>query len=137
MKRSSKSRRGSAITYLDLDDALSIASRLFGLPLPIRDIGLLGSALARPQTSVGGKDAYESIWEKAAALLISVVNNHSLIDGNKRLGWVCTAVFCELNSCSLSKVSSDNVYELVMFVASSNPDVATVARRLKELALVD
>lgn len=119
--------------YLDLDDALTIAEKLFGAPVPLRDVGLLGSALARPQTSVGGSDAYPTIWEKAAALLISVVNNHSLIDGNKQLGWVCTAVFCEINGHSLTQISNDDVFDLVTEVARGNTDVPAVAAHISSM----
>ena len=70
--------------YLDLDDLLALAAVLLGDPPPIRDVGLLGSAVARPQTTVGGQDAYPDVWAKAAALLQSIVKNHALIDGNKR-----------------------------------------------------
>lgn len=64
---------------------IKLIRRLLGDPPPIRDIGLLGSAVARPQTTVFGQDAYPDLWSKAAALLQSIVNNHALIDGNKRL----------------------------------------------------
>ena len=72
----------SPTEFLSLDDVLDLCRKLFGDPLPISDIGLLGSAVARPQTIIGEKDAYPSITEKAAALLQSIVINHSLIDGN-------------------------------------------------------
>jgi death-on-curing protein len=88
----------SPTEFLDLDDVLELCRKLFGDPLPISDIGLLGSAVARPQTIIGEKDAYPSITEKAAALLQSIVINHALIDGNKRLGWLATAVFLEINN---------------------------------------
>lgn len=126
-------RDAREVEYLDLDDALAITSRLFGSNLAVRDIGLLGSALARPQTSVGKRDAYGSIWEKAAALLISTVNNHALVDGNKRLGWACTAVFCEINRHSVAGATNDEVFELVMRVASTSPDLADIAAQLERL----
>jgi hypothetical protein len=78
------------VEFLDLDDVLGLAVTLFGDPLPVRDIGLLGSAAARPQTTAFGDDAYPDIWTKAAALLHSIVKNHALVDGNKRLGWLAT-----------------------------------------------
>ncbi len=40
------------VQFLDLDDVLELAVRLLGSPAPIRDIGLLGSAVARPQTTL-------------------------------------------------------------------------------------
>ena len=88
--------------YLDLDDLVDLARTLLGDPPPIRDIGLLGSAAARPQTTAFGEDAYPNLLTKAAALLQSLVNNHSLVDGNKRLGWLATAVFLELNGVTQS-----------------------------------
>ncbi len=119
--------------FLDLADVLALASRLLGDPPPIRDVGLLESAVARPRTVVFGVEAYETIWTKAAALLQSIVNNHALIDGNKRLGWLATAVFLELNDIPISQASNDDVYEFVLSVASGSPDVEEIAKRLQSL----
>jgi death-on-curing protein len=119
--------------FLDLADVLALASRLLGDPPPIRDVGLLESAVARPRTVVFGVEAYETIWTKAAALLQSIVNNHALIDGNKRLGWLASAVFLELNDIPISLASNDDVYELVLSVASGSPDVEEIAKRLQSL----
>jgi death on curing protein len=121
------------IEYLDLDDVLALATRLLGDPPPIRDVGLLGSAIARPQTTVGGHDAYPTIWLKAAALLQSIVNNHALIDGNKRLGWLATAVFLELNDSSVASATNDDVYDLVIAVASTKTTLEDIATRLETL----
>src|SRR5881296_3541192 len=96
-----------SIEYLELEDLIDLATLLLGVPPPIRDVGLLGSAAARPQTAVFGEDAYPDVWTKAAALLQSIVKNHALIDGNKRLGWLSTAVFLELNGVRASDASND------------------------------
>lgn len=122
------------VEFLDLDDMIELARRLLGSPPPIRDVGLLASAVARPQTTTGGDDAYPTIWTKAAALLHSIVNNHALIDGNKRLGWLATAVFLEINNASVAAATNDAVYELVMAVAASDCDVHQIASRLQQLA---
>lgn len=121
------------VEFLDLDDVLELASRLVGDPLPVRDVGLLASAVARPQATVGGHDAYATIWTKAAALLESIVNNHALVDGNKRLGWLSTAVFLELNDASVVRADNDAVYELVMSVASGRIRLGEIAARLEAL----
>lgn len=120
--------------YLDLDDVIDLAVALLGDPAPIRDMGLLGSAVARPQTTAFGDDAYPDIWTKAAALLQSVVNNHALVDGNKRLGWLTTAVFLEINDVEISRASNDDVYNLVIDVAAGDPIVDEIAQRLRQLA---
>ena len=48
-------------------------------------------------TAFGSDDAYPSIHEKAAVLLESIVRNHPLVDGNKRLGWLAAYVCYGLN----------------------------------------
>ena len=119
------------IEFLDLDDLLGLAERLLGSPVPVRDVGLLGSAAARPQTSAFGEDAYADIWTKAAALLQSIVKNHPLVDGNKRLGWLSTAVFLDLNGTDATVIGNDAVYELVVTIAAGHHDVDEIADMLR------
>lgn len=121
------------VEFLDLDDVLELALRLLGEPVPLRDAGLLAAAVARPQASIGGQDAYPDLWAKAAALLQSLVSSHPLVDGNKRLGWLATAVFLELNDCSVAEASNDAVYDLVMHVAGGSPTVEEIAASLRRL----
>lgn len=119
------------VEYLSAEDLVELARRLLGDPLPIRDVGLLGAAAARPQASAFGEDAYPDIWTKAAALLHSVVNNHPLVDGNKRLGWLAAAVFLEINDAGVSAAANDAVYDLVMTVASTDTAVDDIAGMLR------
>ncbi|MDO5535169.1 MAG: type II toxin-antitoxin system death-on-curing family toxin [Propionibacteriaceae bacterium] len=105
------------IEYLALDDALALIEHL-GVG-PIRDIGLLDSALHRPRVSVFGRDAYPTLEIKAAVLLESIVRNHPLVDGNKRLGWLVTVVFLGLNGLDL-QAPDDEAYDLVIGVASGH-----------------
>ena len=121
------------VEYLDLDDLLNLAAALLGPNPPIRDVGLLGSAAARPQTIVGGVDTYPDLWTKAAALLDSIVNNHALVDGNRRLAWLATAVFLHLNGIDVSVADNDDVYRLVMDVAGGHHTVPDIAERLRQL----
>ncbi|MEZ5136474.1 MAG: Fic family protein [Acidimicrobiales bacterium] len=122
------------VEFLDLDDVLGLASRLLGDPPPVRDVGLLAAAVARPQTIVGERDAYPSLCEKAAALLQSIVGNHALVDGNKRLGWVATAVFLQINGVDVTRIANDDVYGLTMAVAASELDLAAITSRLETLS---
>jgi death-on-curing protein len=121
------------VEFLDLEDVVSLAVLLLGSPPPIRDIGLLSSAVARPQAAVYGEDAYPDLRTKAAALLQSIVNNHALIDGNKRLGWLATAVFLHLNGVKLSAATNDDAYELVMDVAANDVGLEHIARELRRI----
>ncbi len=119
------------IEYLDAEDLVELARRLLGDPPPVRDLGLLGAAAARPQASAFGEDAYPDVWSKAGALLHSIVSNHPLVDGNKRLGWLATAVFLELNEASVSTAANDDVYDLVIAVATGELSVDQIAEALR------
>ncbi len=121
------------LEYLDLEDVIGLADALLSDPAPIRDLGLLGSAVSRPQTTAFGGDAYPDIWTKAGALLDSIVNNHALVDGNRRLGWLSTAVFLEINGIGISRAGNADVYDLVIEVAAGRPAVDEVAERLQRL----
>jgi len=88
---------------------------------------------ARPQTSAFGVDAYPDLWTKAAALLHSIVNNHPLIDGNKRFGWLSTSVFLEINAASVATASNDDVYGLAFDVAATAADLEAIALQLKQM----
>jgi death on curing protein len=119
------------VQFLDIEDLIDLATALLGDQPPIRDLGLLGSAVARPRATAFGEDAYPDLWTKAAALLQSIVNNHPLVDGNKRLGWLATAVFLEINGVSATKASNDDVYDLVMEVAAEDSKIEDMADRLR------
>jgi death on curing protein len=118
----------SRVEYLDLDDLLGLI-RMLGVG-PVRDIGLLDSALARPQSSAFGEDAYTTTTLKSAALLHSIVNNHALIDGNKRLGWLATVVFLDLNGLA-PDLSDGDAFDLVWEIAATPLDVNAIAARLR------
>jgi death on curing protein len=97
--------------YPTLEEALHLHQRLiemFGGSVGVRDLGLLESALARPRSGY-----YSTIYEQAAALLQSLVQNHAFVDGNKRLGFALTAVFLLLNGYHL-RVSPDEGEEFIL-----------------------
>ena len=117
--------------FLDLDELLYVAVRTLGAEPEVRDLGLLESALARPQASAFGQDAYPTIHEKAAALLHSVARNHALVDGNKRLALAAAIAFYGLNGMRLT-LTNDEAYDLVIGVASGKlDDVRTIASVLE------
>ncbi len=107
--------------YLTLAELLHVAERTLGSEAAVRDYGLLQSALARPQASAFGGDAYPSLEEKAAALLHSLARNHALVDGDKRLALAATIAFLGINGMRLT-LTNDEAYELVMAVAAGRLD---------------
>ena len=118
--------------YLDLEDLLHIAERTLGHAPEVRDYGLLESALARPQATAFGEDAYADIHHKAAALLHSLARNHALVDGNKRLCLAAVLAFYGINGRRLT-MSNDDAYALVVSVAAGqSSDIAQIAPVLEQ-----
>jgi death-on-curing protein len=119
------------VIFLDLGSLIHVASRTLGGDPAVRDYGLLESALARPQASAFGEDAYPDIHQKAAALLHSLARNHALVDGNKRIGFAATIAFLGMNGIRLT-LSNDEAYDLVMNVATGAlDDVSNIAAALQ------
>lgn len=117
--------------YLTLDDLLRIADAAVTGEVVVRDVGLLQSALARPQTSLFGEDAYPDIHLKAAALLHSLAGNHPLVDGNKRLAWAATAVFLGINGHRVVTTDDEVVEFVVAVAAGEEPELEPIAAWLR------
>lgn len=113
--------------YLDLEDLLAAAEAAVGGRAEIRDLGLLHAAVARPQASAFGEDAYPDLDRKAAALLHSIVTGHPLVDGNKRLGWVAVRLFYLLNDADIRPEVDDGFDLVVRIAAGQLHDVAEIA----------
>jgi len=121
--------------YLTVQEVLDLAVVACGeQDIAVRDLGLLTSAVHRPQSQMFRVEAYTDLFEKAAALLQSLAINHPLIDGNKRMAWMGTVVFLDINGRDMVDVDQEEAYKLVIEVAAGSlDDVAAVARRLKAL----
>lgn len=104
-----------SLRYLTLDEALHVCKRL-GIG-PVRDLGLLGSAIERPRTTLFGLDAYPDLASKAAAMTESIVCKHALLDGNKRLGWACLVLFIARNGTRI-EVQDDEAYDVIVSLAA-------------------
>lgn len=117
-----------SIDYLDLEDLLALTKKLGAGP--VRDLGLLDSAVARARSSAFGVDAYPTLELKAAALLHSICRNHALVDGNKRLALLASVTFLRANGAAFT-LTQDEAFELVMAVAEGSLDVPEIAARLR------
>lgn len=121
--------------YLTLAELLRVAERVVEADPKVRDYGLLESALARPQASVFGQDAYPTLDVKAAALLHSLARNHALVDGNKRLALGALIAFYGLNGRRLT-LTNDAAYDLVIQVAAGGMDLVSDIARVLQTATV-
>jgi death-on-curing protein len=84
------------VRYLTEDEVLGIYRRHIG-PETLRSPGGFSSAVARPMQSAFGEDAYPTLFLKAAALMQSLAENQSLVDGNKRIAWLASNAFLSVN----------------------------------------
>lgn len=116
---------------LTLGELLHVAERTLGQVPAVRDVGLVESALARPRATAFGEDAYPTLEAKAAAFVHSLVRNHALIDGNKRLGLAGLIVVLGVNGRRLTW-TNDEAYRFIIDVAEGRlDDVDAIAARIR------
>lgn len=122
------------MNYLNINQVLAIHNEVIeqtGGVKGIRDIGLLDSAVARPQATFGGNDLYSDIFSKAATLGHSLICNHSFVDGNKRTGYMAMRLFLNINGYEI-KASVEEKYKFVIEIADKTRKEKAIARWLKE-----
>ncbi len=97
----------------------------------LRDLGLLESAVARPQSSFEGEDLYPNIFLKAAALIHSLLRNHPFVDGNKRTSMFSAMTFLELNGYFFDARQKE-VVNFALKIENEKLSVEEIAKWLKE-----
>lgn len=120
--------------YLTPEQVLAIHDRMikrYGGSHGLRDIGLLESAVLRPQATFGGEDLYPSLFEKAAVLMHSLLKNHQFVDGNKRTAYFSTVIFLELNGYRLQNAHKKAV-AFAKKVENSSLSLEQIAAWLKK-----
>lgn len=119
--------------YLTSAEVLLIHARLIqrtGGVSGVRDVGLMESAVARPQATFGQNDLYPDVWSKAAALMHSLIKNHPFMDGNKRTALAAAVMFLEMNGYVLT-VNSDGVLAFTRQAAAGGMELEEMAEKLK------
>lgn len=91
----------------------------FGGTDGVRDYNLLDSALETPFQSFAGEELYPTIQAKAARLGYGLIKNHTMLDGNKRIGAHAMLVFLALNGIEM-KYTQKGLYETVLSVAAGS-----------------
>jgi death-on-curing protein len=89
----------------------------FGGTKGLRDLPLLESALSRPYQTFGGIELHENHFQKAAAIIQSLLINHPFIDGNKRIGFVVMRLILLERGWELN-VTQDEKFQFVIKIAS-------------------
>lgn len=104
----------------------------FGGARGVRDEGLLHSAVAAPQTTLGGLSPFADLAEVAAAYLFYLCRNHPFADGNKRTAMAAAIVFLRLNG--IEPAADNDKWESPMFdVSASRLDREGATKRFNAL----
>lgn len=120
--------------YLSVKDVLllhQLAIDESGGSHGLRDLGLLESAIARPQSSFGGQDLYPDIFLKAGALIHGLLRNHAFVDGNKRTSVYSAMTFLELNGYKFT-AKNKQVVLFALKVENEKLSVEQIAEWLKD-----
>ncbi|MBI2621999.1 MAG: type II toxin-antitoxin system death-on-curing family toxin [Candidatus Levybacteria bacterium] len=120
--------------YLTVQDVLllhELAIDKFGGSHGLRDLGLLESAVMRPQATFSGIDLYPSIFDKAASLVHSLLMNHQFVDGNKRTAMFSMMTFLELNGYKFI-ADQKEVVEYALYIENSQPEIEEISKWLKK-----
>ena len=117
--------------YVTTADALFFHRQLidrYGGAARVRDLGALESALHRPQTGY-----YNSLVDDAAALLESLVQNHPVIDGNRRIAFAVADVFLRINGYTITADSIAIYHRFMELIEAGNFDMAHLVPWLEEI----
>ncbi len=107
---------------------------LYGGDYEIRDITLLSSAIAMPETTFDGEFLHKNLYEMAAAYAYHICQNHPFIDGNKRVALVSALIFLEFNGIEIDDPRGV-LYKLMMDVASGKKSKVDIANALRDLTV--
>ena len=115
--------------FLTLDEVMDIHRNQierYGGTFGVRDVALLESALAAPQSGFGDQYLHGDLFEMASAYLFHVVQNHPFLDGNKRVGTAAALTFLELNGVE-TKIPNQALVTMVLAVAQGKTGKSALA----------
>lgn len=118
---------------ISLDDILvlhDLSITDYGGSKGLRDKGSLESAITRPFQTFGGVDLYPSVFEKAAAIMESIIVNHPFVDGNKRTG-VLAAITLLFEHAVRLVATEENLYNFVIAVSTGEAKFDDIVQWLK------
>jgi death-on-curing protein len=87
--------------------------------------GLIKSALARPNHSVMGEDAYTDMFSKAAALLDAIARNHGFRDGNKRTAMAAAVLYLSQNEVEVT-FTNQEYEDIMLHVVNDKPSIEEI-----------
>jgi len=118
--------------WIDERDALALHDRLLALDggaAGVRNLGLLQSALARPQQLHAYGDDPDTV-DVAAAYMAGIARNDPFVDGNKRTAFVVGVLFLEINGYRFA-ASEEDATQAVLGLADGTIDETSFIRWLR------
>jgi len=97
----------------------------------LRDLGLVESAVGRPQATFARADLYPTIFEKTAVFCHSLIKNHPFVDGNKRTSLLSAMTFLELNGYEFV-CNQDELVEFGVKIDNENISIEVIAKWFKK-----
>ncbi len=123
--------------FLTEEQVLFIHSRIIdetGGAHGIRDLALLQSAVARPKSTFSGKELYQDIFHKAAALMESLIKNHPFLDGNKRTAITSASVYLLRNGYSI-ETTQNKIERFTLNMAIGKTSLIDAAEWFKKYSM--
>lgn len=120
--------------YLTLEQVIDLHSLVIaqsGGASGVRDLNALESAVAQPMMTFDSVDLYPTMAAKAAALAHSLIQNHSFVDGNKRIGHAAMEVFLVINGAEID-ATIDDQETMIIDVASGRVSRAGFTEWIEE-----
>lgn len=97
----------------------------------VRDRNLLASLRQLPAQTAFGKNLYPTLFLKSALYVRNIITSHPFLDGNKRNGITCAAIFLENNGYVFdAKVGELEKYAVL--IAREKPELEEIAEWLKK-----
>lgn len=120
--------------YLTLEQVIEIHDLMISLEgglEGIRSDSLLHSCIELPKMSCFGIELYPEIYDKAAAYLYFLIQNHPFNDANKRTATTCFLVFLDLNGFDFT-MTDQEILKLVLSIANGEIKIDEISKILKK-----
>lgn len=124
------------IDFLSVEDVVTLHDaqlERYGGGTGVRSQGGFESAVGTPQASFGGNYLHEGLFEMAAAYAFHIAQAQSLVDGNKRTGFLAALIFLELNGFTVAD-PKQQLYDAMIAIAERRMDKKQLAALLRALA---
>jgi len=123
------------MNYLSLEQILYLhkeSIRKFGGTLGTRDMELVKAAIMQPRQSAFGKDAYPTIFDKAAVLLHAITKNHPFLDGNKRTAFISAYILLTVNGYKLIATNQEAIDFMLNIASNSKNKIKDISSWLQK-----